>query len=148
MHPSISLNHLIVYNVEPFESLGTQLGDICERRDTLPLRRDVSLLYPLYRIYHGECSHHLDTWHPLLCGVVGTSFHAPRTNGMAYPRQCFQVDMTWVPSKGVSISTLKAGNAPVAFLVLQGVVDGGDHLPSGDPNPRLPCLFHKEKNAR
>ena len=24
VHPSISLNHLIAYNVEPFESLGTQ----------------------------------------------------------------------------------------------------------------------------
>ena len=44
-------------------------------------------------------------------------------------------------------STLKAGNAPVAPLVLLGVVGGGDHLPSGDPfsfskDSFLPCLFH------
>ena len=32
---------------------------------------------------------------------------------------------------------LKAGNAPVAPLVLHGVMDGGNHLPSGDPNARL-----------
>ena len=40
---------------------------------------------------------------------------------------------------------LLAGNALVAPLVLHGVVGGGDHLPSGDPNARLPCLFHKKK---
>ena len=38
--------------------------------------------------------------------------------------------------------TLKAGNAPVAPLVLHRVVGGGDHLPSGDLNARLPYLFH------
>ena len=69
----------------------------------------------------------------LLCGFVGTSFHAPRNCGMAYPRQCFKVDMTWVPSKSASISTLMAGNAPVAPLVLHVIVGGGNHLPSGDP---------------
>ena len=32
-------------------------------------------------------------------------------------------------------------NAPVAHLVLLGVVRGGDHLPSGDPYAiALPCL--------
>ena len=41
--------------------------------------------------------------------------------------------------KHVSL-TLKAGNAPVAPLVLHGVVSGGDHLPSGDPYARLPCF--------
>ena len=40
---------------------------------------------------------------------------------------------------------LKASNAPVAPLVLHGVVGGGSHLPSGDPTARLPCLFHKKK---
>ena len=35
----------------------------------------------------------------------------------------------------------KTGNAPVAPLVLHGVVGGGDHLPSGDSYARLPCLF-------
>ena len=55
---------------------------------------------------------------------------------MAYPRQCFQVDMTWVPSKSASISTLQAGNARAAPLLLYGAVGGGDHLPSGDvPEP-------------
>ena len=34
------------------------------------------------------------------------------------------------------MSNLSAGNAPVAPLVLQGVVGGGSHLPSGDPNAR------------
>ena len=32
------------------------------------------------------------------------------------------------PLKGASISTFKAGNAPVAFPVLHGVVGGGNHL--------------------
>ena len=87
------------------------------------------------------------TWirgNPPLCGFVGTSFHAPRNFGMAYLRQCFQADMIWVPSKSASISTLNAGNAPVASLVLHGAVGGGDHLPSGDPNARFSCLFHKK----
>ena len=35
----------------------------------------------------------------------------------------------------------KAGNAPVAPLVLHEVVGGGNHLPSGDPNARLPYPF-------
>ena len=42
-----------------------------------------------------------------------------------------------VPSKSASISTLKADYALVTRLVLHGVVGGGDHLPSGDPNARL-----------
>ena len=63
-----------------------------------------------------------------LCGVVRASFHAPRNCEMAYLRQCFQVDMTQAPSKSVSISTLKAGNALVAPVVLHGVVCGGNHL--------------------
>ena len=42
-------------------------------------------------------------------------------------------------------TTLQAGNAPAAPLVLHGVVGDGDHLPSGDPNARLPFLFHKKK---
>ena len=87
-----------------------------------------SSLCVLYRIYHGECSEELfnvlpaaefsnptvrhkqkyihTTWIrgiPLLCGFVGTPFHAPRNCEMAYPRQYFQVDMTWVlkPKKRV-----------------------------------------------
>ena len=48
---------------------------------------------------------------------------------------CFQVNTIWVPSK-------KAGNPPVAPLVLHGVVGGDDHLPSGDPYARFPYLFH------
>ena len=44
------------------------------------------------------------------------------------------------------MSTLAAGKEPVAPLVLHGVVGGGKHLPSGDPNARLPCMFHKKKN--
>ena len=75
-------------------------------------------------------------------GFVSTFFHAPRECGITYPRQRFQIDMTWVP---FSISTLKAGNAPVAPLVLHGVMGGGDHLSSGNPNTRFPCLFYKKK---
>ena len=41
--------------------------------------------------------------------------------------------------------TLQAGNAPVAPLVLHGVVGGGDHLPLDDPHARLPGLFHEKK---
>ena len=51
-----------------------------------------------------------------------------------------------VPSKSVSISTLKADNALWFLLVLHGAVGGGDNLPSGDLNARLLCLFHKEKD--
>ena len=81
------------YQLEPFDRIQRRairiIGDpmICERLDTLTLRRDVSSLCVLYRIYHGECSeelfdllpaaefsnrtvrhklkyhpHHLDTW--------------------------------------------------------------------------------------
>ena len=57
----------------------------------------------------------------------------PRNCGMAYLRQCFQINTTWVTSKSASISKLKADNAPAAPLLLHGVVGGGDHLPSGDP---------------
>ena len=39
--------------------------------------------------------------------------------------------------KGIYLN-LKTGNAPVAPLVLHGVVVGSDHLPSGDSNDRLP----------
>ena len=49
-----------------------------------------------------------------------------------------------MPDSGAQL-TLKAGNAPVAPLVLHGVVGGGNHLQSGDPNARLPCLFHKKR---
>ena len=42
--------------------------------------------------------------------------------------------------------TLQAGNAPVAPLVLHGVVGGGDHLPLDDPHARLPGLFHEKKD--
>ena len=48
-----------------------------------------------------------------------------------------------MPGSGAQ-PTLKAGNASVATLVLHGVVGGGNHLPSGDSNARLPCLFHKK----
>ena len=59
--------------------------------------------------------------------------HVPHNCGMAYLRQCLQVDTTWVHSNSASTTTLKSGNAPVASLVLHGVAGGGDHLPSGDP---------------
>ena len=56
----MSLHYLIAYNVEPFESLGTQWVEWpCEWLDTLALRRDVSTLCVLYRIYHGKCSEEL-----------------------------------------------------------------------------------------
>ena len=49
---------------------------------------------------------------PLLCGFLGASFHAPRNcsfpQAIAYLRQYFQVDTTWVLSKNASISTSKA----------------------------------------
>ena len=41
--------------------------------------------------------------------------------------------------------TLKAGNAPVAPLVLHGVVGGGDHLPTGGPYASWPCLLYRRK---
>ena len=46
--------------------------------------------------------------------------------------------------KSASISTLKAGNALVAPLVLHQVVGSGDHSPLGDPYARLYCFFHKK----
>ena len=42
----------------------------------------------------------------------------------------------------------RIGNAPVAPLELHGVVGGGNHLSSGDPNARLPCLFLKKKKNK
>ena len=53
---------------------------------------------------------------------------------------CHCVSHQVMPGSGAQ-TTLQAGNAPAAPLVLHGVVGGGDHLPSGDPNARLPCPF-------
>ena len=47
-----------------------------------------------------------------------------------------------MPGSGAQ-PTLQAGNAPVAPLVLHGIVGGGNHLPSGDPHIRLP--WNKKK---
>ena len=74
----------------------------------------------------------------LLCGFIEISFHASRNCWTAYLYwQYFQVDTTWVPLKTASMSTLNAGDTPVAPLdgVLELVlaVGGGDYLPSGDP---------------
>ena len=44
---------MIAFNVELFESLGTQLS---VKGLTLALRKDVCSLCVLYRIYHGECT--------------------------------------------------------------------------------------------
>ena len=53
------------YQLELFDRIQHRavqiIGDpmIYERLDTLALRRDVSSLYVLYRIYHGDCSEEL-----------------------------------------------------------------------------------------
>ena len=156
------------YQLDPYDRIQRRavriVGDpmFCAGLDKLALRRDVFSLCVLYRIYHGEYSgncltfyllpnflivrhklkyhpHHLDTWHSTTVQFHRNSL--PLNWGMTHLRQCFQVDTIWVPSKSASISTLKASNAPVAPLVLHGVVGGVDHLPPGDQYPRLPCLF-------
>ena len=55
-------------------------------------------------------------------------------------------------SSGFMPLRFAAGNAKlpthlkaVAALVMHGVMGGGSHLPSGDPNASLPRLFHKKK---
>ena len=45
-----------------------------------------------------------------------------------------------MPGSGAQ-PTLEAGNVPVAPLVLHGIVGGGSHLLTGEPNARLPCPF-------
>ena len=50
---------------------------------------------------------------------------------------CYCASHQVMPGSGAQL-TFKAGNAPVAPLVLHGVVGGSIHLPSGDPNARLP----------
>ena len=51
-----------------------------------------------------------------------------------------------MPGSGAQ-ATLKASNVPVAPLVLHGVVDGGDHLPSGAPARSFASPFSiKKKN--
>ena len=60
-----------------------------------------------------------------------------------------RVDMTRIPPKSASISdlsTLEVGNAPVASLVLHGVVGSGEHLPSGDRT--LVCLVFSLKKRK
>ena len=110
------------YQLEPFDRIQRRVVQIirdpmiCERLDTLALRRDMSSLCFLYRIYHGECSeelfdlspaaefsnrtirhklkhhpHHLIRSIPLLCCFVGTSFHAPRNSGMASRGSAFRL---------------------------------------------------------
>ena len=82
---------------------------ICERLDTLALRRDVSSLCVLYRIYHEECSEEL---FDLLTAAAFTN-HTELWNGL--PAAVFSGLYDRVPSKSASIPTLKAGN--VAPLV-------------------------------
>lgn len=90
------------------------IGDsmIYERLDNLALRRNVSSLCILYRIYRGECFrelieqlpaveisnhtvYHKIKYHPnnqttwksdttLLCGLVRTSFNAPQNRGIPF----------------------------------------------------------------
>ena len=121
---TISLTHLIAYNVEPFESLGTQWS---VKGLTLALRRDIaSLLLPAAEFsnctvrdklkYH---PHHLDTWHSTTVRFRNASFHAYSLN---------------------PISTLKAGDAPVAPLVLHGLV--------GDIMKNILLIFQKWKFVR
>ena len=58
------------YKLDPFDRIQRRsariIGDpmICERLDNLALRRDVSSLCVLYRIYHGEFSEELFDWLP------------------------------------------------------------------------------------
>ena len=151
---------VLQYQLDSFERIHRRavriVGDpmICAGLDTLALRRDVSCYRCAFSTAFicGECSGELFDLlpaaefsnlikTPLLCGFVGISFRAPLNCGMAHLRQCFQVDTNWVPSKNASISTLKAGNASVAPLVLHRAVGDGDQLPPSDPNARLPCLF-------
>ena len=109
--PISGLVHALQYQLEPFDRIQRRavrvVGDqmICTGLDTLALRRDVSSLCVLYRIYYGECSGKLfdplpthvtnsSTIHTiqrrgtlLVCGLFGTSFLAPRNCRMAYLRQ-------------------------------------------------------------
>ena len=84
---------------------------ICERLDTLALRRDVFTLCVLYCIVRswGAAAKFSNR-------TVGTSFHAPLNCGMEYLQQCYQVDTTWIPSKSASISTLNAGNVLWCYM--------------------------------
>lgn len=61
---------------------------------------------------------HTYMWKFIIVPFRRNFFHAPTAT--AYLRRCFQVDMTWLPWKSTSMSTLKAGNAP--SLMLHGVV--------------------------
>lgn len=54
---------------------------------------------------------------PLLGGFVGIFSHVHNC-GIAYRRQCFQVDITLIPSKNAFISILKVRNALTILLVL------------------------------
>ena len=58
---------------------------------------------------------------------------------------CHCVSHQVMPGSGAQ-PFLKTGNAPVPPLVLHGAVGGGNHLPSGDPNARLPYPFPQKKN--
>ena len=92
------------YQLEPFDHIQRRSFRInpmiCERLDTLALRRDVSSLCVLYRIYHRECSeelfdllpaaefsnrtvrhklkylpHHLDTWHSTIVWLYNSIYN-------------------------------------------------------------------------
>ena len=65
-------------------------------------------------------------------------------NGNLHEMFCHCVSHQVMSGSGAQ-PTLKAGNAPIAPLVVHGVVGGGSHLPLGDPNARLHYLFHKKK---
>ncbi|VVC97700.1 unnamed protein product [Leptidea sinapis] len=80
---------------------------------------------------------------PPQCGFQGAFFHVLQSCGFLI--RCFRDDTTWVPSKKARIPSLKAGNAPVIPLVLQLIVDGGDHLTTGDRYNRLSSYSIKKK---
>ncbi|VVC91415.1 unnamed protein product [Leptidea sinapis] len=81
---------------------------------------------------------------PLQCGFQGAIFHVLQSCGINFLVRCFRDDTTWVPSKKARTPSLKAGNSPVIPLVLQEIVDGGDHLTSGEPYARLSSYSKKK----
>lgn len=132
------------YQLKPYECIQRRavrvVGIICERLDTLTLRRDVSSLCILYRLYCGGCSeeffglifcrcvqtlicflyvfsviHNLVNWNYNMYNWI------PHNRGIATWWQCFQIDTIW-------ISSIRAFTIPYNTSSSYNFFGFGDHL--------------------
>ena len=136
------------YQLDPFDRIQNRAVRIvedpiiCERLDTLALRRDVSLLCILYSIYDGECFKEMFDLLP----TAEFSNRTVRHNLKHHPQHLLNYLPAAIFPGRYDLGILKAGNAPVSPLLLHGFMGGGNHLLSCNPYARL-LYFFSMKNT-